>query len=124
MGGPCRATILRWYYDQESKRCEEFTYGGCAGNDNNFVSHHKCQERCVKQIGGDGRKGSDSESSGPSSEARCKLAQETGPCRAAFQKFHFDSESGTCKEFIYGGCDGNDNRFDSIEECHKACKKD
>jgi len=118
--GPCRATMLRWYYDQESKKCQEFTYGGCAGNDNNFISQHKCQERCVKVTDAEGRKGSESESR---SESRCKLPQETGPCRAAFQKFHFDSESGTCKEFIYGGCDGNENRFDSNEDCLRACKK-
>ena len=70
----------------------------------------------------EGRKGPDSESSGSKLESRCKLPQETGPCRAAFQKFHFDSESGTCKEFIYGGCDGNENRFDSKEDCLRACQ--
>merc|ERR1712226_1667717 len=85
-----------------------------------LFSQHKCQERCVKVTDAEGRKGSESESR---SESRCKLPQETGPCRAAFQKFHFDSESGTCKEFIYGGCDGNENRFDSNEDCLRACKK-
>ena len=34
--GPCRASIQRFFYDKSSKSCKEFSYGGCAGNENNF----------------------------------------------------------------------------------------
>ncbi|EDW28965.1 GL19460 [Drosophila persimilis] len=27
----------------------------------------------------------------------------------------------TCEEFIYGGCGGNDNRFNSQAECEAKC---
>ncbi|MES1904130.1 MAG: hypothetical protein MHPSP_004685, partial [Paramarteilia canceri] len=27
--GPCRARMLRFYFDKESNSCEEFFYGGC-----------------------------------------------------------------------------------------------
>lgn len=31
--------------------------------------------------------------------------------------------NGECTEFIYGGCDGNDNRFHTKEECEAFCLK-
>merc|ERR1711917_135591 len=30
--GPCLAIIPRYYYNAKSGKCEEFGYGGCAGN--------------------------------------------------------------------------------------------
>ena len=30
-GGPCYASITRYYYDKEAKQCKPFTYGGCDG---------------------------------------------------------------------------------------------
>ena len=29
--GPCDAVIQRYYYDQESRKCKEFIWGGCLG---------------------------------------------------------------------------------------------
>ncbi|XP_077688597.1 chelonianin [Eretmochelys imbricata] len=34
--GPWTAAIPRWVYNWHSKKCEEFSYGGCNGNKNNF----------------------------------------------------------------------------------------
>ncbi len=35
----------------------------------------------------------------------------------------FDPVVGDCTRFWYGGCDGNDNRFDSQKECSAKCIK-
>lgn len=51
----------------------------------------------------------------------CFLPQETGPCRANMQKYFYDKSDGVCKEFVYGGCQGNQNNFDSIEQCLQHC---
>ena len=45
----------------------------------------------------------------------------TGLCRGRFPKFGYDPESKTCLEFVYGGCEGNDNKFDDAESCMKVC---
>ncbi|XP_055636645.1 kunitz-type serine protease inhibitor bitisilin-1 [Toxorhynchites rutilus septentrionalis] len=44
--GVCRALLPRWRYDPDSKTCHEFTFGGCDGNANNFMSYEKCMETC------------------------------------------------------------------------------
>ncbi|KAK6752874.1 hypothetical protein RB195_003961 [Necator americanus] len=45
--GPCRALMIRWGFDQDSKKCIPFFYGGCGGNRNNFETEKECKERCV-----------------------------------------------------------------------------
>ncbi|XP_072144219.1 uncharacterized protein [Dermacentor andersoni] len=51
----------------------------------------------------------------------CYLPPRTGLCLAYFPSFYYDSSSGTCRSFVYGGCQGNENRFVSYEECIRAC---
>jgi hypothetical protein len=29
--GPCMAAMPKFYYNQKTKRCEQFTWGGCGG---------------------------------------------------------------------------------------------
>lgn len=57
------------------------------------------------------------------SEDICDLPAETGMCRGYFPKFYFDKTAGSCKTFIYGGCAGNENNFDTVEECEQICGK-
>ena len=51
----------------------------------------------------------------------CALDKETGRCRASMRRYYFDSSSGLCKRFVYGGCGGNGNNFRTIQECRKVC---
>ena len=36
-------------------------------------------------------------------------------------RFGYNKETGTCEEFNYGGCKGNENGFMSTEECSNTC---
>lgn len=54
-------------------------------------------------------------------DLQCKLPPETGPCRARILAYFFNSTSHRCETFIYGGCQGNANRFGTADECATSC---
>jgi tissue factor pathway inhibitor len=53
--------------------------------------------------------------------AICALEKVKGPCKAKLTRHFYNTATGNCEEFIYGGCNGNKNNFETIEECQKAC---
>lgn len=54
----------------------------------------------------------------------CSLPPEVGPCDAAFVRYVFNPRSDRCERFLWGGCGGNDNNFESLESCKQACGRD
>ncbi|KAM6370678.1 amyloid beta precursor like protein 2 isoform 3-T3 [Pluvialis apricaria] len=60
-----------------------------------------------------------------SSDMKSVCSQEamTGPCRAVMPRWYFDPNKRKCIRFIYGGCGGNRNNFESEEYCMAVCKK-
>ncbi|XP_072181151.1 uncharacterized protein [Diadema setosum] len=44
--GPCNESEIRWAYSTDKGKCAPFTYGGCGGNPNNFVSKAECRKYC------------------------------------------------------------------------------
>lgn len=55
--------------------------------------------------------------------AICHLPPAPGPCRAAMPQWYYNPKKQRCSRFIYGGCGGNDNNFDSKDECKAACMR-
>jgi len=51
----------------------------------------------------------------------CQEEKKVGPCKANIPRFFFDSESGICSSFRYGGCRGNGNNFASQQDCEARC---
>ncbi len=54
--------------------------------------------------------------------ADCSLPKAVGPCKGDFTRFHYNSATKNCEAFIYGGCDGNGNKFRTKAECETTCK--
>lgn len=50
----------------------------------------------------------------------CRLKPDRGTCKGLFWMYYFDQKSATCKEFMYGGCDGV-VPFETREECEQTC---
>ncbi|KAJ7396776.1 tissue factor pathway inhibitor 2 isoform X1 [Pitangus sulphuratus] len=104
--GPCRALVPRWYYDRHTQSCQEFTYGGCYGNANNFLTFDDCEKNCwtIKKV-----------------PKLCRLEADGGPCRSHLRRYAFNLSSMRCEEFIYGGCYGNGNNFRDLQSCVDHC---
>lgn len=51
----------------------------------------------------------------------CRQPVIVGSCRAAFPKFFYNASQQSCSNFVYGGCEGNSNNFETLDECEKTC---
>ncbi|XP_050976855.1 protein AMBP [Labeo rohita] len=100
--GPCFGMLQRYHYNSSIMACQMFTFGGCMGNQNNFVTEKECLQSCR-------------------TEAACRLPMDAGPCKVFSELWAFDSTAGKCVSFKYGGCKGNGNKFYSKKECEEYC---
>ncbi|XP_067942908.1 kunitz-type serine protease inhibitor 6-like [Watersipora subatra] len=98
--GPCTSYIQRYYYNEDTQRCEMFVYGGCLGNTNNFRTEYECENSCMNQ---------------------CSRPLNVGYCSARLPRYYYNSATGRCQLFYYGGCGGNSNNFMTMQECQTSC---
>ena len=102
--GFCRAMMEKYYFDSSSGECKQFIYGGCGGNQNRFDTIDECLKKC--SVGGNNK---------------CKQQADVGPCRAQIPRYFYNKETNNCELFIFGGCNPNQNNFESYEICMKTC---
>ena len=42
--------MSRWRYVPSIGQCENFIYGGCGGNANNFETFESCERKCIESV--------------------------------------------------------------------------
>ncbi|XP_051992203.1 tissue factor pathway inhibitor 2-like [Xyrauchen texanus] len=104
--GPCRASFKNYYFNMTSMRCEQFIYGGCQGNANNFENNQRCMQFCS-----------------PKNKVPiiCQDFLDPGKCSGSTPRYYYNSATQTCQEFMYTGCGGGSNNFPSKQVCMSVC---
>jgi len=54
---------------------------------------------------------------------KCFLPKSVGTCRASMTRYFYNASALECQRFIYGGCDGNANNFESMKLCEDECER-
>ncbi|XP_043517651.1 kappaPI-actitoxin-Avd3b-like [Frieseomelitta varia] len=52
---------------------------------------------------------------------QCLLPLDVGVCRSSQPRYGYNPETNQCELFMYGGCEGNENNFETLEKCHEIC---
>ena len=131
--GTCEDRETQYYFNSETRLCEQFVYSGCGGNANRFSSAYNCLHACR-----------------PESQYTtlciiqnlfhfffvflpgvCLLEWDEGepcddegdtPARDLF--YYYDGEEGECVEGIGYRCGDGGNRFNTGLDCLETCDPD
>ncbi|KAF8383048.1 hypothetical protein PRIPAC_72190 [Pristionchus pacificus] len=160
-GDPCEqslqegngdATLERYFFDSDARRCEKFVYRGSKGNANNFLTKTACEKACPvlsnpckngePLLGEDkepvicgGEQGCkpgyfchvgaspDTTYCCPGTRRACDQPMESGEGEAKLERFFFDGAVQMCRAFTYKGLKGNANNFLSMAACREACRE-
>ena len=103
--GDCGSDFARFHFDRVERKCKPFSYSGCHGNANRFETMSDCERTCASV----------------ETENVCTQPTLPGSCSNWELRYGFNQTLGQCLPFYYGGCGGNDNKFQSMEECRRIC---
>lgn len=104
----CYDYQMQWRYNMKDGRCVQYWYGGCDGNANSFDTLDQCEGKCVQPNGTD--------------ICRLALVNPTSICHYNQTRYYYDSNLSKCKEFVYSGCLGNANNFETLHDCERKCQ--
>ena len=117
--GGCDGDFTRWYYDHNLGHCLSFSYSGCSGNNNRFLTETECRNACLHK------------SKEALADKICKMYIDPGNCNdddasenkqnQTLAKWAYDQRLRRCIPFYYTGCKGNQNKFDTKSDCESYC---
>jgi len=53
----------------------------------------------------------------------CELVADAGKCSNSLIRYYYEPALRDCRQFVYGGCHGNANRFLTYADCDRTCKQ-
>ena len=111
--GACLGDHPRWFYNKDTGECEEFSYTGCMGNNNRFMTREECSATCRHA------------SIRRRTDVTCNQYIETGNCEdgnnSTLARWGYHQFTRRCVPFYYTGCGGNKNNFLTQTECEEVC---
>ena len=138
---------FRYYYNKNTKQCQKFLYGGCNGNENNFINQQKCISKCGN---GDSRYPLKTTTLPPDANITndclwprnegefseeyltflksflqiCHTCVNINSCvpDLKLSRWYFDARHQLCRRMSYSGCGGNPNNFPKLSTCLNACR--
>uniref|UniRef100_A0AC34Q2N4 Papilin n=1 Tax=Panagrolaimus sp. JU765 TaxID=591449 RepID=A0AC34Q2N4_9BILA len=116
--GKCKDALPAFFYNAANRRCEPFSYSGCHGNGNRFLTLSQCESSCKKFFHLE------------KTEAHCFLPVDIGEGKhkrncmkhAGFH-FYYNAREEKCGRFWYNGCGGNANKYKTAIECEHVCRR-
>ncbi|NXH40635.1 SPIT1 inhibitor, partial [Dicaeum eximium] len=111
--GWCRGAFPRWFYNPSLQQCEEFIFGGCKPNKNNYLRADECELAC-KNVRGESFKNPAPSLIGlgwPYGQRKHGLCN--GNCQAPF----FRCKDGCCID-AYLECDETPDCADESDEMY------
>ena len=51
------------------------------------------------------------------------MPKVSGSCNERLARYYYDGATYKCRMFLFFGCAGNSNNFESLEECGWTCEK-
>lgn len=103
----CHHYQILWYYSSKEGRCNRFRKGCEETFRNSYESERECRDICERP--------------GFEEQKACFLPRSPGICKGVERKWYFDWRDNRCKDFIYKGCLGNQNRFPDEKTCRQRC---
>ncbi|KAM6897198.1 WAP, Kazal, immunoglobulin, Kunitz and NTR domain-containing protein 2-like [Xenentodon cancila] len=99
---------VSWYYEPTRNSCFSITHCHSDGNNQQtrklFDTYKGCMQCC-----------------GPELPGPCGLPPLQGSCKTYGLRWAYSSSLGECYSFIYSGCEGNGNNFESKQTCEEMC---
>ncbi|CAD7683336.1 unnamed protein product [Nyctereutes procyonoides] len=96
--------LVLWHFDPQRGGCMTFPECGCDGGGRGFETYEACQQACAR---------------GPGDA--CVLPAVQGRCQGQEARWAYSPLLQQCHPFVYGGCEGNSNNFESRASCEDAC---
>ena len=149
-GNNCEDVTSKWYFDHRTKSCYPFEYSGCGPKlSNRFEDDNECKKVCLENVNKNEiapalvnleekslnlitstqiisvslpKKQPDLIQKIENTIDLCELPMAQGNCSQNILKWFYDHKTKYCREFVFTGCNGNENRFETRPQCTDLCE--